>query len=117
MAPTAAEAGMVMSHATTTRCATLHRTAEARRAAPTPTTQPVIVWVVDTGMPSELAEHGDRPARRGAEALMMRQFGDLGAHRLDDLPPARQRAQTNGRVAGNHHPRRHMEGRAQQPCE
>ena len=42
---------MVISQATTMRWATLHRTAEARRAAPTPTTQPVMVWVVETGMP------------------------------------------------------------------
>ena len=33
------------------RCVTLQRTAEARRAAPTPTTQPAMVWVVETGIP------------------------------------------------------------------
>ena len=42
---------MVMNHAMTTRLATLQRTAEARLAAPTPTTLPVMAWVVDTGMP------------------------------------------------------------------
>jgi hypothetical protein len=51
MAPTAAEAGIVMSHAITTLCATPQRTAEARRETPAPITQPVIVWVVETGMP------------------------------------------------------------------
>ena len=42
---------MVISQATMILCATLQRTADARRAAPTPTTQPVMVWVVETGMP------------------------------------------------------------------
>ena len=32
--------------------ATFQRTAETRRAAPTPTIAPVMVWVVETGMPS-----------------------------------------------------------------
>ena len=32
--------------------ATFQRTAETRRAAPTPTMALVMVWVVDTGMPS-----------------------------------------------------------------
>ena len=37
--------------------ATLQRTAETRRAAPTPTMAPVIVWVVETGMPSAVARN------------------------------------------------------------
>ena len=40
-----------MSQAIITLPATPQRTAEARRAAPAPITQPVMVWVVDTGMP------------------------------------------------------------------
>ena len=36
-------------------CATFQRTAEVRRAAPTPTMAPVIVCVVDTGTPSAVA--------------------------------------------------------------
>src|SRR5664279_2852221 len=35
--------------------ATFQRTAETRRAAPTPTMAPVMVWVVDTGTPSQVA--------------------------------------------------------------
>src|SRR6476659_8503962 len=42
---------MVRIHAYTIRPATPHRTAENRCAAPTPTMAPVIVWVVETGMP------------------------------------------------------------------
>ena len=41
--------------AVTTRLATLQRTALERRAAPVPTTLPVMAWVVETGMPSALA--------------------------------------------------------------
>ena len=37
--------------------ATPQRTAEARRAEPTPTIAPVIVCVVDTGMPSAVARN------------------------------------------------------------
>ena len=43
---------MVMNHAMITFCATPQRTAEARRAVPAPMIEPVIVWVVETGMPS-----------------------------------------------------------------
>ncbi len=46
---------MVTNHATTTRAATLQRTALDRRAAPVPTTLPVMACVVDTGTPSALA--------------------------------------------------------------
>ena len=44
--------GIVSTQAHTTRPATPQRTAERRRAAPTPTMAPVMVWVVDTGMPA-----------------------------------------------------------------
>lgn len=57
---------MVMSHAITIRPATLQRTAEVRLAAPTPTTQPVIVWVVDTGIPK--AEAANNMTEPPAEA-------------------------------------------------
>src|SRR5262245_28923209 len=50
-----AAAGKVRIQAVTTSLATFQRTAETRRAAPTPTIAPVIVWVVDTGMPSAVA--------------------------------------------------------------
>ena len=38
-------------HALTMRPATPHRTAEKREIAPTPMIEPLIVWVVLTGMP------------------------------------------------------------------
>ena len=47
-----AAAGMVRIQATTMLPATPQRTAEVRRAAPTPMIAPVMVWVVETGMPS-----------------------------------------------------------------
>ena len=43
---------MVRIQAHTTRPATPQRTADSRRLAPTPTMPPVIVCVVDTGMPA-----------------------------------------------------------------
>src|ERR1700745_3473081 len=46
---------MVMIQAYTMLLATLQRTADNRFAAPTPTMQPVIVCVVETGMPSHVA--------------------------------------------------------------
>src|SRR6266849_10249675 len=46
---------MVTIQATTIVLATFQRTAEARRAAPTPTMAPVMVWVVETGTPSQVA--------------------------------------------------------------
>ena len=52
-----AAAGMVITQATTMRCATFQRTAAARRAAPTPTIAPVIVCVVETGTPSPVARN------------------------------------------------------------
>ena len=47
-----AAAGMVTTQATTMLLAMFQRTAETRRAAPTPTIAPVMVWVVETGTPS-----------------------------------------------------------------
>ncbi len=49
-----ADAGIVKIHAHTILPATPQRTAEVLRAAPTPTMAPVIVCVVDTGMPNAL---------------------------------------------------------------
>ena len=46
---------MVIIHAKTTLRATPHRTADARRATPAPMIAPVIVCVVDTGIPAQLA--------------------------------------------------------------
>ena len=50
-AATTAAAGMVRIHAQMMRPATPQRTARAPRVEPTPTMAPVMVWVVETGMP------------------------------------------------------------------
>ena len=50
-----ADAGIVKIQAQTMLPATPQRTAEALRTVPTPTIAPVIVCVVDTGMPSPVA--------------------------------------------------------------
>src|SRR4051812_40632802 len=50
-----ADIGIVRTHAQTIRPAIPHRTADNRFVAPTPTIAPVIVCVVLTGTPSELA--------------------------------------------------------------
>ena len=42
---------MVSTHAQTIRVATPQRTAESLRVAPTPMIAPVMVWVVETGIP------------------------------------------------------------------
>src|SRR5215216_372886 len=50
-AATKAAAGIVRIQAQTMRPATPHLTADSRRVAPTPTIDPVIVCVVETGVP------------------------------------------------------------------
>ena len=50
-----AAAGSVTTQATTMRRAMAQRTADSFLAAPTPTMEPVMVCVVDTGMPSHVA--------------------------------------------------------------
>ena len=47
--------GIVKTHAQMMRPAMPHLTAESRRVAPTPTIAPVIVCVVETGMPASVA--------------------------------------------------------------
>ena len=49
--PVKAAAGIVKIHAHTIRPATPHLTADKRRVAPTPTIDPVMVCVVETGVP------------------------------------------------------------------
>src|SRR3546814_9025969 len=62
----------------------------------------------------------DRTAGRGGEPLVVRQLGDAAAHRLDDLPPARQRAKGDGDIAAEGDPVRdvkvavHIAGRIEQ---
>src|SRR6185436_7555034 len=51
MAAMVAAAGIVSIHAQTMRPATPHFTADMRRVDPTPTMAPVMVWVVETGVP------------------------------------------------------------------
>ena len=48
----AADAGIVNTHAHKIRPATFQRTERSRRTDPTPTIAPVIVWVVETGIPN-----------------------------------------------------------------
>ena len=55
MAPIRPAAGSVITQAITMLLATFQRTAEVLRAAPTPTIDPVMVCVVDTGTPSQVA--------------------------------------------------------------
>src|SRR3546814_20077767 len=50
-------AGMVSVQAQAMEPATPQRTAEKRLVAPTPMMAPVMVWVVDTGMPNADAKH------------------------------------------------------------
>src|SRR4029453_16130809 len=51
----AAAIGMVITQAQTMPVARFQRTAETRRAAPTPTIAPVMVWVVEAGTPGAVA--------------------------------------------------------------
>ena len=55
--PMSAAAGMVRIQAQTIRPATPQRTADSRRVEPTPTIAPVMVCVVDTGMPNAVARN------------------------------------------------------------
>ena len=66
---------------------------------------PVMVCVVDTGMPSAGGEEQrHRAAGLGAEAAHRLELGDALAHRLDDAPAAEQRAQADGEIAAPDHP-------------
>ena len=55
-------------------------------------------------------EDGDRGAGLRREPADGRQLRDLRAHRLDDAPAARERAEADGRMRGKDHPERHVEG-------
>ena len=93
-----ADAGIVKIHAQTMLPATPQRTALTRCAEPTPTIAPVMVCVVETGMPKRgRQEQRDRAAGLGAEAADRLQLGDLLAHGLDDAPAAEQRAERRSR--------------------
>ena len=55
----AAAQGRVSTHAQTMRPATPQRTAEELRTLPVPTIDPVMVCVVETGTPSEVARNSE----------------------------------------------------------
>ena len=96
-----ADAGIVTTHAITDCPATPQRTALRACAAPTPTMAPVIVWVVETGMPMAVRQNErDGAAGLRAEAADRPQLGDLQAHGLHDAPAAEHGAQRDGGVAG-----------------
>ncbi len=72
---------------------------------------PVMVCVVETGSPKAVAaKRVSAPPVSGAEALHRREPRDLRAHRVDNPPAAEQRTQRHGRLAGQDHPERHVEG-------
>ena len=93
---------MVSTQAQTMRIATPQRTAESFEVAPTPMIEPVMVWVVETGMPSseeamiEVARGG-----LGREAVDRLQLGHLHAQRADHPPAAGEGAEADGEVAAS----------------
>ena len=86
------------------------RTADSRLIEPTPMIAPVMVCVVLTGN-AEVGrgEERDRAGGLGGEAADRLQLGDLRAHRVDDAPAARQRAERDGGVRGEDDPERNRQ--------
>jgi len=83
-APISAAMGIVKTNAQTMRPATPQRTAESLRMAPTPTMAPVMVCVVETGMPNELAKNSvAAPGGLRGEAADRLQLGDFRPHGVD----------------------------------
>ena len=109
-APMAAAAGIVNSHAQTIWPATPHRTADKRLVAPTPTIGPGD-RVRRADRDAEVGGEQDRRGRAGlgGEPVHRLQLRDPRSHRVDDPPPARQRAEPDGGVSREHHPERHVE--------
>ena len=100
--------GIVSTQAHTTRVATPQRTAESRRVAPTPTIAPVMVWVVDTGMPAaEVKKRVAAAADLGGDPARRLEPGDLRPHRLHDAPATGEGAERDRGVGAQHHPQRH----------
>src|ERR1044072_1997722 len=66
-AATSPAAGMVRIQAQTMRPATPHFTADKRRVAPTPTIEPVIVCVVETGVPVSVTSANVKAAAVAAQ--------------------------------------------------
>ena len=104
-----AAAGMVTIQATTMLPANPQRTARVRCAAPTPTMAPVIVCVVDTGIPRvDGQEQGHGAAGFGRKTTDGAQLGDFLAHGLDDAPAAEHGAERDRDVTGNDDPDRQV---------
>ena len=96
---------MVTIQAMTMLPATPQRTADERCAAPTPMMAPVMVCVVETGMPKKRGdEQRDRAAGLSREAADRLQLGDALTHGLDDAPAAEHRAEADGQEAAHDHP-------------
>ena len=84
------------TQAMTISVVTFQRTAETRRAAPTPMIAPVMVWVVETGTPSQVAANSViAPPVSAQKPLHRRQPRDARAHRAHDAPAAEQRAEAH----------------------
>ena len=94
-----AEAGIVSSQAQTIWPATPQRTADSRRVDPTPTMAPVIVCVVLMPMPIAVAvKIASAAPVSAAKPPIGCSLVIFDAHRLDDAPAARQRAEADRRV-------------------
>ena len=101
-------AGIVSTQAQTTRLATSQRTADSRRDVPTPTIEPVIVCVVDTGIPAaDVANSVSAPALSAQTPPTGWSRVIFGSHRLHDAPSAGQRPERDRRVCAQHDPDRH----------
>jgi hypothetical protein len=86
--------------------AMFQRTADTLRAAPTPTIAPVIVCVVETGMPRPVARKSViAPPRFSAKALHRGQFGNFRAHSVDDPPAADKGAEPHRHLTAQHDPK------------
>src|ERR1700730_2880431 len=97
---------MVMTQATTMFLAMFQRTADTLRAAPTPTIAPVIVCVVETGMPRPVARKSViAPPVSAQKALHRGQFGNFRAHGVDDPPAADKGAEPHRHLTGQHDPK------------
>ena len=88
---------MVTIQAQTMRVATPQRTAEKRWTDPTPTMAPVMVWVVETGMPARAVPNRViAPAASAQKPPTGRKPGNFLAHGVDDAPAAEIRSRGNG---------------------
>jgi hypothetical protein len=106
-APTAAAQGMVMIQASTMFPATPQRTAESRREAPAPMTEPEIVCVVETGKPKcAVVQRIEAQAVWAAKPLRWIELRDPRPERLDDPPAAGVGAGAHRERRAHDHPER-----------